>query len=106
MKHFLQFVETAMYPDPTKPLPKLKEGETLPVPYESEDRFVSDFLAYLEEELVDYEERVQEMIKVLERNTYYTSHDDELNRMEKEKYEREQKEQEEREAAKARLPKM
>lgn len=106
MKHFLQFLEAAMYPDPAKPLPKLKEGESLPVPYESEEKFVSDFLAYLDEELVDYEERVQDMVRVLERQSYYTSHDDELNRMEKEKYEKEQKLAEEREAAKAKLPKM
>jgi hypothetical protein len=83
---FFGLLESLLYPDPNVKL-ELKENEAAPKQYDSEDAFVSDFLTYLQDELTDFEERVEVMIKTLEGQMYYTSHDDELNKKEKEKYE-------------------
>lgn len=77
--------------DPSLETSKLKEGEEPLRKYMSEDEFVADFLSTLEDELRDFEDRVEVMIKTIENSSYYTSHDDELNKKEKEKFEMEQK---------------
>ena len=41
--------------------------------------------------VVQFEDRVEGMIKILESQAYYTSHDDDLNKAEKLKYEEGQK---------------
>ena len=66
------------------------------LPNEDHMAFATEFIRLVDDELVDvsmslkcwqFEERVEKMIRLLENESYYTSHDDELNKKEKEQFE-------------------